>query len=1232
MVRSGSSPASAPSPSPSHVTAAAVPPPARVTGTDRPVRLVVVRPGESVSDVLERDHPGAVASFNRTLRVALAMRGGVSLAVWIGGTVAELDLLRRIRLFDVGDETVALVPETAKRPLTEPVLARLQVYAELLDAAGYDRVEFDLLAGASAGGLNAVVYAVAQRAGTGLDLLLSTWGTVGGFWGLLHPPGARGILALMQGEDYFRRETAKALTGIYDTEDRHPDLASEYTAVDLSVTVIDAGDEYEEDANEGRGHFRFVGHEAHLLDNRIPARHRERETPERPQPADDRHDDLVNLSRLALAARSTSSLPGGFEPGNIESFGGRADSGDEADLPGGPGMRFAFAGHRSSAATPYRVVDGAVFDNVPIERALRAARSRMSQRRADRAMLFLDPEPDPPLGGRVDWDPNASRFFRAIKAMTDKQLRRESVTREVAELERFNTAQQVARARFESAAPLVASSLADPAAVPDRRRAYQRALGVDLADHLAETIAAPSLWQLHSSLGHRRRYRPIPLVDLTAMADVAAQRVSGLSSTHRDAFARSPLALADAANCVLGWARALEALPAEPGSRHGFAFATVRTAAYDALTAAIDGRDRATAKVLELTAAFADGDRKPAPDDLREWIDAWLAESRRDREHELWDNLDRAVARLRIAAKTVEAEIADGTRPPEPAWTASAWRPLAHAPVLSAADLPPLYHAAGIPPALSNVRYWAIGVDEPPARVGDFDALVADRWFTMLSAVLRKGDLTAEQAAAAIQASSETAALDRGSKLAGYGIGNFLGFLARDWRVNDWWWGRLDGAAGVTRFLASLAPEEILADPAVESLQDAVLAEADDPRYAECGLSPFEPVPGAAPGAPAAADPAAARRGRLRAGTDTIFNLDPAYRFAMASRAVRLLDRVVVQPTRKGTRWIAGAVLALLRPILVAVPTVVDPPRLALVSAFAAATAWLLTWDDLELRSGLWMGLALLTGLAAVAVVVGQVASRFRHWSRVVDHLHGTARDDAERARLRARRPAWFMAGVAIASVVPLMIAIIGSNFLLILLCIAVTATLGALAVHFATAATRAPIPGRDRRTVAMISVFALLGGVLPLVQLGVELATADETPAVLEVPQEFNWIALAIGAAAVTISLTWDWLLIRYRRPGAGSDEDCVDIATAPDPSPAGRGLPVNLVNWLTVTLLSVAAGLVAYALATAVTAGIAPLLEDTVAAAAFIIAWANVVWWMPDAVSRLPEMDDRVDRAPLG
>ncbi|WP_353826807.1 DUF3376 domain-containing protein [Agromyces sp. SYSU T0242] len=1207
MIRTGSPVASAP-----------VEP---VTTTGRPVRVVVVGADERVADVLRR-LPGATPSFNRTLRVALAMRGGVSLAVWIGGTVAELDLLRRIRLVDHRDETLALVPETAERPLTDAVRARLQAYAEMLDAAGYDRVEFDLLAGASAGGLNAVVYSVAQRAGTGLDRLLHTWGRVGGFWGLLHPPGARRILALMQGEDYFRAQTFRALTEIYASDDRHPDLVADYTSVDLSATVIDAADEFEEDANEGRGHFRFVGSARHRLDNRIPSRTGD---------PDERADDLENLSRLALAARSTSSLPGGFEPALVDSTAGPAASeldDDEPTTSAAAGMRFAFAAHREADDAPYRVVDGAVFDNVPIERALRAARSRVSDRRADRAMIFLDPEPDPPVGGTTAWDPDASRFFRAIGAMLQRQFRSESVSREVAELERFNAAQQVATARFHSAAPLVASVPWTAAAIEDRRTAYLRGLAVELADHLAETISGPSIWQLHTELPSRRRYRPVPLIRLTGLADAASRRFQALTSAERRSMLASPLALADAANCTLGWVRALEALPAEEGSRHGLVLPEVRAAAYAALTAATAWRDELTAGVLELTDAFArSGGGEPGPEELDAWIERWVAASRRLRTGEHWLALDQAVARLRVTAKGVERDAVSKRRTLTPEWETSAWRPLSTSPQMSAGDLPPLFHSAGIPPALSDVRYWPISVDEAPAAPGEFSSLVEDRWYAALGRVVRSPALAPAEAAEVLEAAAATPALDRASKLAGYGFGNFLGFLARDWRVNDWWWGRLDGAAGVARFLTSLAPGRVRTDLAVHRLQDAVLAEADEPAVRAADLSPLEeprsdgPRSGAEGGTDADADrEAIARRARMRAGTDTLFDLSPSYRFSIASRTVRLLDRVVVQPTNRVTTVLAQAGLALLRPLLVVVPTLFDPPRLALVSGFVAAVAWLLTWDDVELGSPGWFVVAGVSAAAAIVAVLAAVVVRLRRWAAIVDELAGPERSRARAALDRASRRAWFMAWVAVAAVVPFSIALLSGNVLLFFLCLGVIVVLGGIAARLATTATRAPVPGREPRAIAMMSVFAVFGGLLPATQLLVELIAGDPLPTWLEVPREANWIVLAAGAVAVGVTLTVDWLRVVYAPPLEGGRRPRIAWHRR-----------VNLVNWITVTLAATAAGLGAWWVASVLTDGVASVIADAIAAGAFTVAWANVLWWVPDALTRLPGTADRVERAPL-
>ena len=94
-----------------------------------------------------------------------------------------------------------------------------------------------------------------------------------------------------------------------------------------------------------------------------------------------------------------------------------------------------------------------------------------------------------------------------------------------------------------------------------------------------------------------------------------------------------------------------------------------------------------------------------------------------------------------------------------------------------------------------------------------------------------------------VNAASDHVVIDRQSKLAGYGFGNFLGFLAREWRVNDWWWGRLDAAAGIARFFTSLTPTAVHTRPAIRLLQDAVLEEADSPGVVAERLSPLERRP-----------------------------------------------------------------------------------------------------------------------------------------------------------------------------------------------------------------------------------------------------------------------------------------------------------------------------------------------------------------------------------------------------
>ncbi|WP_375389825.1 patatin-like phospholipase family protein, partial [uncultured Amnibacterium sp.] len=350
------------------------------------------------SEPLEHLPAGQDAS-GRTLRIALAMKGGVSLAVWIGGGVAEIDVLRRIRIRRVDEEDRAFfafaVPSSEKDVTGylmrhAPLFDRAAVYARALHSRGFDEVEVDVLTGASAGGLNAVLYSVAQRSGADVDSLIGTWLDGGAIDRLLWTPGTRRVDSALRGDAFFWPTVHGALKSFRASPDvaRHHDVAADDVVVDLSATLINPGLHDDHATRDGRGHLRFLGRKADPVHGRkIPGLFDE---------ATERPGDLV---RLAYAARTTSSFPGAFEPAIIASI---ADQ--PAPLPNdeAPDMSRVFAAHRTprpdGRTEPYRVMDGGVLDNIPIERVLRSIRRQPADRFSARALIYLDPSPDDPRG------------------------------------------------------------------------------------------------------------------------------------------------------------------------------------------------------------------------------------------------------------------------------------------------------------------------------------------------------------------------------------------------------------------------------------------------------------------------------------------------------------------------------------------------------------------------------------------------------------------------------------------------------------------------------------------------------------------------------------------------------------------------------------------------------------------------------------------------------------------
>ncbi|WP_162256622.1 DUF3376 domain-containing protein [Agromyces sp. Soil535] len=539
----------------------------------------------------------------RTLRVALAMKGGLSLAVWIGGAIAELDILRRIRIYDDDGEPRALVlhmTDDAERRSGGPdkhLIRRAEHYARLLMSRGYDRVEFDVLAGASAGGLNGVLYGVAQRAGVGFDTILSTWLTTGSAWGLLQTGKPHRFDSVARGDDYFWPEVSTAITRIIEQRSPGSPLRADQVVVDLSATLLDAVDSSDRTTAEGRAQFRFVGGRDELDDRAIPPRGTDELSAR----------DFADIARIAYAARSTSSFPFVFEPALIYSGSHALATAHGWDAPrdpclalDAPDMRMVFNAHRSDAATqPFRVADGGILDNIPIDRALNAVRNMPADEHSNRAILYLDPSPKETAGlfrrptvyeeGRptllrdataatelgpsstkpvFSTDPSTirndvgSRLMSTVTASLRKRSARESRDDEIEEVDLVRATTSVAKARNEVLAVRLDGRAMDDQREAEVARAYARYRAASDFELLAPAMLHPGEWILGTDLGKRPELVALDRLGIVHVETAFRRHAIHLDPTdvqpHTVPTARGRQALVDATLAALSWTRAIE--------------------------------------------------------------------------------------------------------------------------------------------------------------------------------------------------------------------------------------------------------------------------------------------------------------------------------------------------------------------------------------------------------------------------------------------------------------------------------------------------------------------------------------------------------------------------------------------------------------------------------------------------------------------------------------------------
>jgi predicted acylesterase/phospholipase RssA len=297
-----------------------------------------------------------------TLRLALAMRGGVSLSVWIGGAVREIEALRR----EIRGST------------------RSSAVVELAKVLGYDHIDLDVVSGASAGGLNGVVLAAAMASGQPVDTLRGVWLDDADLAELVRPASTNTHLSVLDG-DYFLEQLQRRLAPF-----ARMDGASAVRRIDLLLSVTSVVPTEVEAVNDPRSPVR----EQHI-DGMICLRHRSGDGADGARFSDFTPDDpakqKVATCDLALSARATAAFPFAFNPVRLS----------EGRLKG----RIEF---RPKRPCPLLLYDGGVVDNMPVGKAAKAIGDAPADGPTERVLLYLHPSPDVT-------DPEARRKERAAR-------------------------------------------------------------------------------------------------------------------------------------------------------------------------------------------------------------------------------------------------------------------------------------------------------------------------------------------------------------------------------------------------------------------------------------------------------------------------------------------------------------------------------------------------------------------------------------------------------------------------------------------------------------------------------------------------------------------------------------------------------------------------------------------------------------------------------------------------
>jgi patatin-related protein len=291
------------------------------------------------------DNTGNSTAPRREVRIGLVLYGGVSLAIYIYGVCQEF-----LRLVQA---SAALGKNGGKVNTYAEVLHQLEAKATV-----------DIIAGASAGGINGVALAKATTQGASLDELRRVWVNKGDLAGLMHSPRDPSPESLLDSRRY--EDLVKKALDAMDAKAAPDQQCAE--VLDLFITATDLYGRRQNDTD-------FLGEAIQTKDHRKVFQRKYRSRKHEYLQDDFSREHNAFLAKLCHA---TSAFPVAIEPATM----------DANDLKG--------VDVKEGEDIPLHLSDGGILDNKPFTDMLRTIFSRSAAGQVDRVLFYVEPDPAPP--------------------------------------------------------------------------------------------------------------------------------------------------------------------------------------------------------------------------------------------------------------------------------------------------------------------------------------------------------------------------------------------------------------------------------------------------------------------------------------------------------------------------------------------------------------------------------------------------------------------------------------------------------------------------------------------------------------------------------------------------------------------------------------------------------------------------------------------------------------------